>query len=93
MPDPSTLTDTSTDTALDTPWNVLVHDDPVNMMGYVTWVLMKIFGYPKNKASQLMMRIHQGGRAVAWTGEREKAELYMQQLHSHQLKSTLEKAV
>ena len=93
MADPDILADTSTDTALDTPWNVLVHDDPINMMGYVTWVLMKIFGYPKSKASQLMMRVHQGGRAVVWTGQREKAEFYMQQLHSHQLKSSLEKAV
>ncbi|MGB0292836.1 MAG: ATP-dependent Clp protease adapter ClpS [Luteolibacter sp.] len=91
MPKPGTLTNTSTDTTIDSPWNVLVHDDPVNMMGYVTWVLIKIFGYPEAKASGLMMQVHQGGRAVVWTGEREKAELYMQQLHSHQLKSTLEK--
>lgn len=91
MPKPGTLTDTSTDTTIGSPWNVLVHDDPVNMMGYVTWVLIKIFGYTETKASGLMMQVHQGGRAVVWTGEREKAELYMQQLHSHQLKSTLEK--
>lgn len=92
MPDPGTLTDTRTDTQLDSPWNVVVHDDPVNLMGYVTWVLQKIFGYPENKASQLMMRIHQSGRAVVWTGQRERAELYLHQLHSHQLKSSLQKA-
>lgn len=92
MPDPGTLTDTRTDTQLDTPWNVLVHDDPVNMMGYVTLVLIKIFGYPESKAADLMMRVHQSGRAVVWTGQREKAEFYVAQLQSHQLKSTLEKA-
>jgi len=92
MADPGTLTDTRTDTQLDLPWNVVVHDDPVNMMGYVTWVLRKIFGYPESKASQLMMRVHQSGRAVVWTGQRERAEFYVHQLHSHQLKATLEKS-
>ena len=93
MPDPGTFTETSTKTALDTPWNVLVHDDPVNMMGYVTWVFQKIFGYPESKATELMLQVHEGGRAVVWTGQREKAEFYVAQLQAHQLSSTLEKAV
>ena len=92
MSDPGTLTQTRSDTALDTPWNVLVHDDPVNLMGYVTWVLMKVFGYAEPKAEKMMMQVHQGGHAVVWTGQREKAEFYVQQLQSHQLKSTLEKS-
>lgn len=92
MADPGTLTQTRTDTAADTPWNVLVHDDPVNLMGYVTWVLMQIFGYPEGKAARLMMEVHQQGRSVVWTGGREKAEFYVQQLHSHQLQSSLEQA-
>lgn len=92
MADTHILSDTSTDTELDTPWNVLVHDDPINMMGYVTWVLKKIFSYPESKAAEMMMRVHQSGRAVVWTGEREKAEFYVAQLHAHQLSSTLEKA-
>lgn len=90
--DPGTLTDTRPKTELETPWNVVVHDDPINLMAYVTWVLKKIFGYPEAKASELMMQVHQSGRAVVWTGQRERAELYVHQLHSHQLKSTLEKS-
>ncbi len=92
MGDHDTLTQTREDTALDVPWNVLVHDDPVNLMGYVTYVLMKIFGYDEKKASILMMQVHQQGRSVVWSGQREKAEFYTQQLQAHQLKSTLEKA-
>ncbi len=92
MPDPGTLPDTSAETQLDTPWNVLVHDDPVNMMGYVTWVLMKLFGYPENKAAALMLQVHRGGSAVVWTGQREKAEFYVAQLQAHQLTSSLEKS-
>jgi ATP-dependent Clp protease adaptor protein ClpS len=91
MADSDTLTRTRADTALELPWNVVVHDDPVNLMAYVTWVLMKIFGYDEKKASILMMQVHQQGRSIVWTGQREKAEFYVQQLQSHQLKTSLEK--
>jgi ATP-dependent Clp protease adaptor protein ClpS len=87
-----TLTETRQDTSLDVPWNVLVHDDPVNLMGYVTRVLMRIFGYPENRAAAMMMEIHQRGRSIVWSGGREKAEFYVQQLQAHQLKTSLEKA-
>jgi ATP-dependent Clp protease adaptor protein ClpS len=92
MPKTDTLTRTEEASSLDVPWNVIVHDDPVNLMQYVTFVLMKIFGYPKKKATVLMMQVHQQGRSVVWSGEREKAEFYAQQLHVHQLKTSLEKA-
>jgi ATP-dependent Clp protease adaptor protein ClpS len=87
-----TLTYTEEATSLDVPWNVVVHDDPVNLMAYVTFVLMKIFGYEKKKADILMMQVHRQGRSIVWSGEREKAEFYVQQLQSHQLKTSLEKA-
>ncbi|MEO7099750.1 MAG: ATP-dependent Clp protease adapter ClpS [Luteolibacter sp.] len=92
MADSDTLTQTLETTQLDVPWNVIVHDDPVNLMGYVTLVLMKIFGYDENKATILMMQVHKLGRSVVWSGEREKAEFYAQQLQAHQLKASLEKA-
>lgn len=92
MADSETLTQTFETTQLDVPWNVIVHDDPVNLMGYVTFVLMKIFGYDETKASILMMQVHKLGRSVVWSGEREKAEFYVQQLQAHQLKTSLEKA-
>lgn len=92
MSDTRTATRTHDSTALEAPWNVIIHDDPVNLMGYVTWVIRKIFGYPENQAATLMMQIHQQGRAIVWSGQREKAEFYTQQLQSHQLKSSLEKS-
>jgi ATP-dependent Clp protease adaptor protein ClpS len=87
-----TLTQTLEETAVDSPWNVVVHDDPVNLMGYVTLILMKIFGYEEKKATTLMMQVHKQGRCVVWSGEREKAEFYVQQLQAHQLKTSLEKS-
>lgn len=73
-------------------WNVLVFDDPVNLMDYVTKVFQKVFGYPKEKAEDLMMTVHTAGKALVWSGAREPAELYVQQLHGYQLHASLEKA-
>jgi ATP-dependent Clp protease adaptor protein ClpS len=92
MADSDTLTKTLETTQLDVPWSVIVHDDPVNLMGYVTFVLMKIFGYDEKKAAILMMQVHKLGKSIVWSGEREKAEFYVQQLQAHQLKTSLEKA-
>jgi len=74
------------------PWQVVVLDDPVNLMEYVSRVLIKIFGFSREKANILMMAVHQQGRAIVWTGGREKGEMYVNQLHSAQLHATLEKA-
>ncbi len=79
-------------TELDGTWNVLVFDDPVNLMDYVTRVFQKVFGYPREHAETLMMTVHQAGKALVWSGAREPAELYVQQLHSYQLQASLEKA-
>jgi len=72
------------------PWNVVVHNDPVNLMSYVTLVFRRVFGYSREKAEQHMMEVHQKGRSIVWTGPREQAELFVQQLHSHLLLATLE---
>ena len=79
-------------TQLDQPWNVIVYDDPVNLMDYVTKVLMKIFGYQKSKATSMMMEIHSLGRSIVWSGEKELAELYVQQLHEAQLTAGIEQS-
>ena len=82
-------TDTATKTAR--PWNVIVHDDPVTLMVYVTRAFMQIFGYPQLKAQRLMMEVHKTGRSVVWTGAREQAEVYVHKLHKHHLLATLER--
>ncbi len=79
-----------TRTSLARPWNVIVHDDPVTLMGYVTITLQRIFGYALARAEQLMMEVHQSGRSVVWTGDREQAELYVLKLHAALLRATME---
>ncbi len=88
---PALTEDTSTKEALDTPWNVVVHNDPVNLMSYVTMVFQKVFGLPREKAEQHMLEVHQNGRSILWTGVRERAELFVQQLHGYLLLATIER--
>jgi len=78
---------------LDIPWQVVVHNDPVNLMSYVTMVFQRVFGYPREKAERHMLEVHHKGRSILWSGMRERAEFYVQQLHGHLLLATLEKIV
>ncbi|MHC4820514.1 MAG: ATP-dependent Clp protease adapter ClpS [Planctomycetota bacterium] len=89
-PGTSTVEETRTDARLGKPWNVIVHDDPINLMVYVTHTFMRIFGYPRPKAEQLMMEVHQAGRSVVWTGGREQAEVYTMKLHAAHLHASME---
>ena len=79
-----------TETTLARPWKVIVHDDPVNLMVYVTRVFMQVFGYAKPRAERHMLEVHHQGSSVVWTGEREKAEVYTMKLLAAQLRTTME---
>jgi ATP-dependent Clp protease adaptor protein ClpS len=73
----------------DPPWIVIVWNDPINLMSYVTLVLRKLFGYSEAKATKLMLQVHNEGRAVVSSGTREKAELDVARLHAHGLWATM----
>lgn len=90
----STSTETKSKSVTQTapPWSVIVYDDPVNLMAYVCMVLKRVFGYPQAKAEKLMLEVHNAGKSIVWFGEKEQAELYVQQLHTHQLKATIQKS-
>ena len=75
----------------DVPWIVLVWNDPINLMSYVTFVFQKLFGYPRAKAEKLMMDVHTKGKAVVSSGTREKAEFDVARLHAHGLWATMQK--
>jgi len=83
--------DSDVDIDADTPWVVLVWNDPINLMSYVTFVFQKLFGYSKEKATALMLDVHQKGRAVVSSGTREKAEADVARLHEHGLWATMQK--
>ena len=75
----------------DKPWLVIVWNDPINLMSYVTWVFQKLFGYSLAKATKLMLEVHNEGRSVVSSGSREKAELDCYRLHAHGLWATITK--
>lgn len=82
--------DDVTDLDQERPWTVVVWNDPINLMSYVSYVFRKLFGYSQVKADKLMMDVHIKGRAAVSNGPREKAELDVFRLHEHGLWATLE---
>ena len=75
----------------DRPWVTIVWDDPVNLMTYVTYVFQKLFGYSRDKAHELMLDVHQKGRAAVSTGSREKMEFDVARLHAYGLWATVQR--
>lgn len=83
--------ETTTRIEPDTPWVVLVWNDPINLMSYVTMVLQKLFGFSKEKATKLMMEVHNDGKSVVSNGTREKCEFDVSRLHEYGLWATMQK--
>ena len=73
------------------PWVVIVWNDPINLMSYVTLVFQKLFGYTLARATRLMLQVHNEGKSVVSTGTREKAELDVARLHSYGLWATMQR--
>jgi ATP-dependent Clp protease adaptor protein ClpS len=84
--------DTEQSLRTEMPWLVIVWNDPINLMSYVTFVFQKLFGYSQEKAHRLMMDVHTKGRAVVSSGARERAELDVARLHQHGLWATMEQS-
>jgi len=84
--------ETRDEDAVSLPWSVVVHNDPVNLMSYVTMVFQRVLGFPRDRATRHMLEVHHKGRSLVWSGERERAELIVEQLHSYLLLATLEQS-
>lgn len=88
-----TLTESDSDIwqLVDKPWVTIVWDDPVNLMSYVTFVFIKLFSFSRERAEELMLQVHNEGRAMVSTGSREEMERDVQRLHEHGLWATLQR--
>jgi ATP-dependent Clp protease adaptor protein ClpS len=75
----------------DTPWVTIVWDDPVNLQTYVTYVFMELFNYSKARATELMLQVHNDGKAIVSTGSREEMEHDVARLHEYGLWATLQR--
>ena len=74
------------------PWVTIVWNDPVNLMSYVAYVFEAYFGYPRARAEKLMRQVHEEGRAVVSTGNREQMEVDVQAMHGFGLWATLQRS-
>lgn len=88
-PDTRPEVDEATSTA--DAWVTIVWNDPVNLMSYVTYVFRSYFGYPQDKAERLMRQVHEEGRAVVSTGNREAMEVDVQAMHGYGLWATMQR--
>lgn len=68
----------------------MVWNDPVNLMSYVEYVFASYFGFARQKAHDLMLQVHNDGRAVVAHGAREKIELHLTAMHGFGLWATVE---
>ena len=76
----------------ETPWQTLVWNDPVNLMSYVTYVLQKLFGYSRDRATKLMLDVHHRGKAIVSSGTKDKVEIDVAKLHAAGLWATMERS-
>ena len=80
------------DLLLGEPWTLVVWDDPVNLMTYVTWVFTSYFKFSKQKAERLMLQVHTEGRAAVASGSREEMERHVEAMHGYGLQATLQQS-
>ena len=73
----------------DSPWIVIVWNDPINLMSYVAFVFRKLFGFSEAEATKLMLQVHGDGKAIVASGTREKSEHDVSLLHGHGLWATM----
>ncbi len=91
LPEVGERTKEKVEEAFDKGWNVIVWNDPINLMTYVVFVFMKVLGFTKEKATRHMLQVHKNGKSLVATETRERAELYYQQIQSYGLTVTLER--
>jgi ATP-dependent Clp protease adaptor protein ClpS len=73
-------------TGLGRPWNVIVLNDNHNTFEGVAFTLSSVIpGVSYDAGLRLADKIHNGGQAIVWSGLKEQAELYWEQLAGHGL--------
>lgn len=83
---PQERLDRGHDTDLGRPWLVIVLNDDHNTFEGVAAALSAIIpGVSHDDGMRLANRIHNSGQAVVWSGLREQAELYFEQLRERRL--------
>lgn len=86
MTPPRERLDRGEGTGLGPPCLVIVLNDDHNTFQGVAFALSSVLpGLDYDAGMRLANEIHNGGQAIVWSGEREQAELYWEQLRGHGL--------
>ncbi len=78
-------------------YKVILHNDDYTTMEFVVEILVNVFGKSLEKATQIMLNVHNKGKAVCGIYPREIAETKVETVHhlagsrGFPLKSTMEK--
>jgi ATP-dependent Clp protease adaptor protein ClpS len=91
MTAPAEVERPDTEEIVDRPWVTIVWNDPVNLMSYVSYVFRSYFGFSEAEANKRMLQVHNEGRAVVATGNREEMERHVEAMHDFGLWATLQK--
>lgn len=70
-------------------WQVVVLNDPVNLMRYVTYVFEGVFGMERDAADRHMREVHEHKSSIVWEGRRDIAEQHVRTLKSWHLAAEL----
>lgn len=83
--------ETRVEAAFERTWGVVVWNDPVNTMSYVTFVFQKVLKMNRATAERHMLEVHHKGKSLVASETRERAEFLVHQIQSFGLKATMEK--
>jgi ATP-dependent Clp protease adaptor protein ClpS len=73
-------------TGLGRPWHVIVLNDDHNTFQGVALALSSVLpGISYDRGMALANRIHSSGQAIVWSGHKEQAELYWEELRDRGL--------
>lgn len=86
------LAPATAEAAPDSRWAVVVLNDPVNSMSYVSVVFRRLLGLPEEAAKARMQEVHLLKRSVVWEGAEEGALRRMRALHAWHLHAVVEPA-
>jgi len=70
-------------------WRLIVWNDPVNLMSYVSYVFRSYFGFSPEKADKLMLQVHHDGFCAVRSGAREAIESDVHAMHGFGLQATM----
>lgn len=64
------------------PYNVVLVNDDDHSFEYVIHMMRQVFGYQPERGMKIAQTVHEQGRAVVWTGQKEVGELKQEQVHA-----------